>query len=88
MVKGYLQQFGIDFDQTFASVVKPMAFRFIFAVAAYYDLDIDQLDVKTAFLYGIIDQLIYVEMPKGYEVSNDVCKLNRALYGLKQSPRL
>ncbi len=50
VVKGYLQQFGIDFDQTFAAVVKPMAFRVLFAIAAYYDLDIDQMDVKTAFL--------------------------------------
>jgi hypothetical protein len=52
------------------------------------DLEVDQLDVKTAFLYGIIDQLIYVEMPKGYEVDGMVCKLLKALYGLKQSPRL
>lgn len=55
VVKGYLQQFGIDFDQTFAAVVKPTAFRVWFAIAASYDLDIDQMDVKTAFLYGLID---------------------------------
>ena len=67
VVKGYLQQFGIDFDQTYAAVVKPMAFRVLFAIAAYFDLDIDQMDVKTAFLYGLIDQLIYVELPKETE---------------------
>ncbi len=91
VVKGYLQQFGVDFDQTFAAVVKPMAFRVLFAIAAYYDLDIDQMDVKTAFLYGLIDQLIYVKIPKGTETEankNMVCKLLKALYGLKQSPRL
>jgi len=44
-----------------------MAFRVLFAIAAYFDLDIDQMDVKTAFLYGLIDQLIYVEIPKGTE---------------------
>lgn len=60
VMRGYLQQFGIDFDQTFAAVVKPMAFRVLFAIAAYYDLDIDQMDVTTAFLYGLIDQLVYV----------------------------
>lgn len=91
MVKGYLQQFGVDFDQTFAAVVKPMAFRVLFAIVAYFDPDIDQMDVKTAFLYGLIDQLIYVEMPKETETEankNMVCKLLKALYGLKQSPRL
>lgn len=91
VVKGYLQQFGVDFDQTFAAVVKPMAFRVLFAVAAYFDLDIDQMDVKTAFLYGLIDQLIYMEIPKGSEskaTRGMVYKLLKAIYGLKQSPRL
>lgn len=55
VVKGDLQQFGVDFGQTFAAVVKPMAFRALFAIAAFLDLDIDQMDVKTAFLYGFID---------------------------------
>ncbi len=90
VVRGYLQQFGIDFDQTFAAVVKPMAFRVLFAIAAYYDLNIDQMDVKTAFLYGMIDQLVYVQIPKGSEnFANKrmVCKLLKALYGLKQAPR-
>lgn len=90
IIKGYLQQFGVDFDQTYASVVKPMAFRTLFALAAFFDLDIDQMDVKTAFLYSLIDQLIYMEIPKSKETKatkNMVCKLLKALYGLKQSPR-
>ena len=72
-------------------MVKPMAFRIFFAIAAYYDLDIDQMDVKTAFLYSLIDQLIYVEIPKGTETEankNMVCRLLKVLYDLKQSPRL
>lgn len=90
VVNGFLQQFGVDFDQTFAAVVKPMAFRVLFAIAAFYDLDIDQMDVKTAFLYGAIDQLLFVETPKGCydDCEGMVCRLNKALYGLKQSPRL
>lgn len=91
VVKGYLQQFGVDFDQTFAAVVKPMAFRVLFAITAFLNLDIDQLDVKIAFLYGLIDQLVYVEIPKGSETEANrdmVYKLLKALYGLKQSPRL
>ena len=76
--------------QTFAAVVKSMAFRALFAIAAFFDLDIKQMYVKTAFLHGIIDQLLYVEVPKGYEQQwkDQVCLLNKALYGLKQSPRL
>lgn len=68
-----------------------MAFRVLFAIAAYFDLDIDQMDVETAFLYGLIDQLVYVDIPKSTkseENRNMVCKLLKALYGLKQSPRL
>lgn len=68
-----------------------MAFRVLFAIAAYFDLDIDQMDVKTAFLYGLIDQLIYIDIPKGTETETNkdmVCKLLKALYGLKQSPHL
>lgn len=68
-----------------------MAFRVLFAIAAFLDLDINQLDVKTAFLYGLIDQLMYVEIPKGSETKTNcdkVCKLLKALYDLKQLPRL
>ena len=68
-----------------------MVFRVLCAIAAYYDLDIDQMDVKTAFLYGLIDQLVYVQKPKGSESSANkgmVCKLLKAFYGLKQAPRL
>ena len=71
--------------------MKSMAFRTLFALAAFFDLDIDQMDVKTAFLYGLIDQLIYMEIPKGTETEatkNMFCKLLKAIYGLKQSPRL
>lgn len=62
-----------------------MAFRVLFAIAAFYDLDIDQIDVKTAFFYGNIDQLLYVELPKGYYKDQEhmVYRLNKALYGLK-----
>lgn len=88
VVKGFQQQYGIDYDETYASVVKPMAFRALFAIAAYHDLDIDQMDVKTAFLYGIIKQLIYVKLPPGFEKPGVVCKLLKGLYGLKQSARL
>ena len=90
VIKGYLQQFGVDFDQTFTAVVKPIAFHMLFAIAAFYDLDIDQMDIKTAFLYREINQLLFVEMPKGYydDIKGMVCRLNKALYSLKQSLQL
>lgn len=67
-----------------------MAFCVLFAIAAFYDLDINQIDVKTAFFYREIDQLLFVETPKGYynNIEGMVYRLNKALYGLKQSPRL
>ena len=91
VVKGYPQWFGVNFKQTFDAMVKPMVFRVLFVVAAYFDLYIDQIDVKTAFLYGLIDQLVYVDITKGSEskaIQGMVCKLLKALYSLKQSSHL
>lgn len=65
-----------------------MAFQVLFAIVAFFDLNIDQIDVKTSFLYGLINQLVYVDIPKGSETEanqNIVCKLLKILYGLKQS---
>lgn len=89
VVKDYLQQFGVDFDQTFAAVVKPMAFRVLFTVVAYFNLDIDQMDVKTVFLYRLINHLVYMDIPKGSKseaTQGIVCKLLKVFYSLKQSP--
>lgn len=86
VVRGFEQRAGVDYHEIFASVVKPMSYKAIFAIAAALDLEIEQLDVKTTFLYGNIDEEIYVEQPKGQEDgSNRVCLLNKALYGLKQA---
>jgi hypothetical protein len=87
VVRGFEQKEGVDFHETFASVVKPMSYKAIFAMAAAYDWEIEQMDVKTAFLYGDIDTEIYMELPSGCGVSG-TCRLNKALYGLKQSPRV
>ena len=72
-------------------VVKLMVFRVLFTIAVFYYLDINQMNVKTTFFYGFIDQLIYVELTKGIETKankNMVYKLLKALYDLKQSPHL
>lgn len=68
-----------------------MAFRVLFTIATYYNLEIDQMDIKTALFYGLIDHLVYIYIPKGSEDSTNkdkVCKLLKALYGLKQAPKL
>ena len=88
VVRGFEQQEGRDYHDTFASVVKPMSYKAIFALAAAMDWDVEQMDVKTAFLYGNVQEEIYVQQPDGFSKDNRVCKLNKALYGLKQSPRI
>lgn len=67
-----------------------MAYKVFFAIAAFFYLDIDQMNVKTAFLYRLINQLVYVDIPKGTKSAsnwNMVYKILKVLYGLKQSPR-
>jgi hypothetical protein len=88
-VRGFTQEEGIDYDETFASVVKPMSYKALFAIGAALGLEIEQMDVKTAFLYGDIDHEIYVEQPHHMtDGTSRVCKLRKALYGLKQAPRI
>jgi Reverse transcriptase (RNA-dependent DNA polymerase) len=87
VVRGFEQQYGLDFHETFASVVKPMSYKAIFAIAAAYDWEIEQMDVKTAFLYGEIEEDIWIELPTGCGVTG-TAKLKKALYGLKQAPRV
>jgi hypothetical protein len=81
---------GVDFDETFAPVAKFITIWLILAIAAAIDWDIHQMDVKTAFLNGMLEVVIYMDQPEGF-VQKDkehlVCKLIKALYGLKQSPR-
>jgi hypothetical protein len=83
---GFEQEAGIDYNEIFASMVKPMAYE-MFAIATTMDLEIEQMDVQTAFLYGDIDGDVYMEQPSEFDDgSGRVCKLNKALYGLSKSP--
>lgn len=84
VVRGFEQKDGIDYHETFASVVKPMSYKMIFAIAAALDLELEQMDVKTAFLYGSVKEEIYVTQPQGFDDnSGRVFRLRKALYGLK-----
>ena len=63
-----------------------MSYKAIFAIAAANDWDLEQIDVKTAFLYGAVQEEIYVKLPQGFQKKKGICRLLKALYGLKQSP--
>lgn len=92
VARGFSQTPGSDYDETFSPVVSHSALRLIMALAVRYQLQIHQMDVKTAFLNGKIDAEIYMEQPEGYDTEfprkKFVCKLKKALYGLKQAGRL
>jgi hypothetical protein len=90
VVKGFAQKKGIDFDEIFSPVVKMTSIRTILSLVAVEDLHLEQLDVKTTFLHGDLEEEIYMQQPQGYEVKgkeNLVCRLKKSLYGLKQAPR-
>ena len=90
VVKGFVQKKGIDFDEIFSPVVKMNSIRTILSLVAAEDLHLEQLDVKTTFLHGDLEEEIYMEQPEGYEVKGKeklVCRLKKILYGLKQAPR-
>ena len=88
VVRGFSQIYGLDFDETYASVVKSASYRMLFALQARYGWKCHQMDIKTAFLNGNLEHEIFVEPPDGYpEARNQVLKLCKSLYGLKQAPR-
>ncbi|GKC82815.1 retrotransposon protein, putative, ty1-copia subclass [Tanacetum coccineum] len=78
---------GIDYNEVFSPVVRHASIRVILALTACKDYELEQLDVKTTFLHGNLEEMIYMRQPPGYEQDNKVCLLKRPLYGLKQSPR-
>ncbi|KAL5852379.1 hypothetical protein ACOSQ3_007497 [Xanthoceras sorbifolium] len=90
VVKGYAQKEGIDFNEIFSPVVRLTTIRIVLAMCATFDLHLEQLDVKTAFLHGELEEEIYMLQPEGFAETgkeNLVCRLNKSLYGLKQAPR-
>ncbi|GJW83105.1 retrovirus-related pol polyprotein from transposon TNT 1-94 [Tanacetum coccineum] len=90
VAKGYRQEAGIDFEESFAPVARLEAIRLFIAHAASMNMVIFQMDVKTAFLNGELNEVVYVSQPEGFvdpEHPSHVYRLKKALYGLKQAPR-
>src|ERR1044072_4488089 len=80
---------GVDYDEIFSPVVRHTSIRALLALVACLDMILEQMDVKTTFLHGNLEEQIYMKQPGGFEETGQglVCKLKRSLYGLKQSPR-
>ncbi|GJV51222.1 retrotransposon protein, putative, ty1-copia subclass [Tanacetum coccineum] len=90
MAKGYTQTPGIDYKETFSPVADIRAIRILIAIAAFYDYEIWQMDVKTTFLNGYLSKEVYMEQPEGFvnpKYPKRVCKLKRSIYRLKQASR-
>lgn len=88
VAKGFSQAKGFDYNETYAPVAKLITFRVLLALANQKKFHIHQMDVKTTFLNGKLNEDVYMLQPECFETGNDVCKLNKAIYGLKQSPRM
>ena len=90
VAKGFTQIFGLDYDETFSPVARFESLRLLLALAALEDWEIHQMDVKSAFLNGLLDEEIYMEQPEGFvdpDHPDKVCLLKKAIYGLKQASR-
>ena len=88
MVKGFSQRKGVDFNEIFSPVVKMSSIRTVLSLVATLDLEVEQMDVKTAFLHGDLEEEIYMKQPDGFHVEGKedyVCRHRKSLYVLKQA---
>jgi hypothetical protein len=91
VIRGFSQQHGLDYDETFSPVIKPASIHTVLSLIVSSDWPIHQLVMKNAFLHGTPNETVYWQQPLGFidpARPNYVCKLNKALYGVKQAPRV
>ena len=90
VAKGFTQREGIEYHETYSPVSKKDSFRIVMAIVAHLNLELHQMDVKTTFLNGDLEEEVYMEQPEGFVKENEnklVCKLKKSIYGLKQASR-
>ena len=90
VVKGFTQKERIDYMETFSPVSKKDSLRIILTLVAHFDLELQQMDVKTTFLNGELEEEVYMKQLEGFPSSDSeqlVCKLKKSIYGLKQASR-
>jgi hypothetical protein len=90
VAKGFAQEYGVDYNETFSPVARLDTIRMVLAIAAQHNWKVYQMDVKSAFLNGYLEEEVYVQQPPRYEVKGKEYKfyrLKKALYGMKQAPR-
>ena len=90
MAKGFKQIQGVDYDETFSPVAMLKSIRILLDIAVFYDYEIWQMDVKTAFLNGNLSKDVYMIQPEGFvdpTNARKICKLRKSIYGLKQASR-
>ena len=90
VAQGYTQIEGVDYGETYAPVARLESIRLLIAYASTHKITLYQMDVKSAFLNGPLNEQVYVKQPPGFEdpnLPNHVYLLHKALYGLKQAPR-
>jgi histone deacetylase 1/2 len=89
VAKGFKQRYDIDYEDTFSPVVQNPTVRLVLSISVSKGWSLTQLDLKNAFLHGVLEEEVYMKHPPGFQSSttpNYVCKLDKALYGLKQAP--
>lgn len=90
VARGFQQNAGVDYFNTFSRVLKPATLRIMFTLAVSKKWQIQQVDINNAFLHGDLKETVYIKQPEGFcstDKPDHVCKLSKALYGLKQAPK-
>lgn len=90
VTRGFQQTAGVDFFDTFSPVIKPTTLRVMFSITITKQRSIQQVDINNAFLHGSLKETVFIDQPEGFQDSSKpglVCKLHKAVYGLKQTPK-